>query len=135
MIGAVPVRTTMSLDDHMASIVPFEGLNVVWLFTATLLIATTIVFLQYRVSFYRVTQAVLTLAFTWDLQRSDDEGKSQKLGIPNGTSKSSTESFKNGNGRLATDSIEDDIPPTLGEVSVSKILLHPIKVSSVAVDP
>ena len=69
------------------------------------------------------------------MQRSDAEGKSQKLGIPNGTSKSSTESLKNGNGRLATDSIEDDIPPTLGEVSVSKILLHPIKVSSVAVYP
>ena len=125
----------MSLDDHMASVVSFEGLNVVWLFTATLLVATTVVFLRYRVSFYRVTQAVLTLAFTWDLQRPDAEGKSQKLGIPNGTSKSSTESFKNGNGRLATDSIEDDIPPTLGEVSVSKILLHPIKVSSVAVYP
>ena len=58
----------MSLDDHMAStVVPFEGLNVVWLFTATLLVATTVVFLRYRVSFYRVTQDVLTLAFTWDL--------------------------------------------------------------------
>ena len=69
------------------------------------------------------------------MQRSDAEGKSKKLGIPNGTSKSSTESFKNGNGCLATDSIEDDIPPTLGEVSVSQILIHPIKVSSVSVDP
>ncbi|KAK7686550.1 hypothetical protein QCA50_010150 [Cerrena zonata] len=93
----------MSLDVHMASIVSSEGLNVIWLLTVTLLVVTTILF--------------------WRTKHSEAEKKSGTSSIRN----DAPGTVANGHGSVTQQSVENNIPLTLGEVSVSKILIHPIK--------